>query len=436
MNVAPATYFCRRCQKPSATAICPDCYGTAVEIGEGDRLEAPALVLPPLPPLPVKAPAAPTAAPPAEPAPAAAPAVPPAVPLSASSPSPAVPPAVPPAAPFAPPLTPAFVPAFVPPATAPSATPVAPIAEPAIGLAASPGAAQLTEYLADGFEIFLVAGIGGSGKTHLMEIFRGQDQLDRVQDVGGRLMPTHPQKIEVHPIPHPRRRAIFVDTSGEHFNRLYNVAERAEGKEEIQLLDVVTRGLGGLILLFKLSEQWDPKSEGRQPRMLINILRLLRWLRGGGRLAGAGHRPLPQRVDAEVERMPTLEVPVLLLFSFADQLAGCELPPPQGRIHSPGRPIYPPGEDPLLLLHHYAPEVLAALEKNVHSFHVDFCHSVVQDDREQLFADACGVATARDWLMLASQRRPLLPTRFWLRLDRRLRPGRWALLPDARRLGE
>lgn len=311
-----------------------------------------------------------------------------------------------------------------------------PIAEPLTGLAATPGAAQLAEYLGDGYEIFLVGGIAEAGKTHLMEVFRGQDQLDRVQEVGGRLMPTSPTNIEVHPIPHPRRRAIFVDTSGEHFNRLYSVAESAEGKEEIQLLNVVARGLGGLILLLKLSEQWDPRSEGRQPRVLINLLRLMRWLRGGGQLAAGGQRSLPQRVDAEVERMPALQVPVLLLFSFADQLSGSELPPPKGRVNAPGRPIFPPGEDPLLILHHYAPEVLAALEKHVHSFHVDFCHSVVQDDRQQLFADACGVASAREWLMLASTRRPRLPTRWWLRLDRLLRPGRWALLPDSRPLGD
>ncbi len=67
---------------------------------------------------------------------------------------------------------------------------------------------------------------------------------------------------------------------------------------------MVARGLGGLILLLKLSEQWDPRSEGRQPRVLINLLRLMRWLRGGGQLASGGQRSLPQRVDAEVERMP------------------------------------------------------------------------------------------------------------------------------------
>ncbi len=128
MSVAAATYFCRRCQKPSAGAICPDCYGTAVVVADGDTLAwPPPIVLPPLPILP------PAAAPPAPP--------------------PAAPPAAGPAAARAA----ATAAAPQPPQPAPR-----PVAEPLTGLAATPGAAQLAEYLADGFEIFLVGGIGGS----------------------------------------------------------------------------------------------------------------------------------------------------------------------------------------------------------------------------------------------------------------------------------
>ena len=455
-------YFCRRCQKPSFGPICADCGLTASPVETPEAFAQtpdlaspePAAILPPLPPIPSPPPLAEVPAPPvdrqpvvrrSEPAPPASPAAaPPPLPLPAAAQPPR-------AAPLAPLWStgPASAAAAPSPAMPPRVIPAP--AKPT-GLAASPEAAQVADYLADGFQIFLVAGIEGTGKTHLMETFRGQDQLDRVQDVDGFLMPTRPTGFELHPFPHGKRKAIFVDTSGERYRKLYAVAEQAEDKPEIQLLQVVSQGLGGLILLLKLQDLWDPASEGgKQPRVLTNIVRLLRWLRGGGRLGGGlaeggrpeggGQRSLPQRVDAEVERMPLLKVPVLLLISQADRLHGHLLPSPKNAPWvepSPGRKVYPAGEDPLLLLHHYAPEVLAALEKHVHHFHVDFSHSVVTDPESgKVVADrSCGVALAREWLLEASERPPFLPSRFWLKLDRRLRAARWAGLPPSRPLGE
>jgi hypothetical protein len=454
--VTGVIYYCRRCQKPSFSSICADCGLTAspVETAEGvaDSPE-PATILPPLPPIP--SPPPPPLAEVPEPPVDRVQVVRRSEPVPMASPAAAPPPLPAAAQPHHAPLTPLWstgpgpAAAVSPPATLPRAMP--PPAMPT-GLAASPEAAQVADYLADGFQIFLVAGIEGTGKTHLMETFRGQDQLDRVQDVDGFLMPTRPTGFELHPFPHGKRKAIFVDTSGERYRKLYAVAEQAEDKPEIQLLQVVSQGLGGLILLLKLQDLWDPASEGgKQPRVLTNIVRLLRWLRGGGRLGGGlaeggrpdggGQRSLPQRVDAEVERMPLLKVPVLLLISQADRLHGHLLPSPKNAPWvepSPGRKVYPAGEDPLLLLHHYAPEVLAALEKHVHHFHVDFSHSVVTDPESgKVVADrSCGVALAREWLLEASERPPFLPSRFWLKLDRRLRAARWAGLPPSRPLGE
>lgn len=443
-------FFCPRCGKPSASAICPGCGLAAAPAGlaaapaglaaapaglaaapagSGPEGQTAAFFPPaPFPPaIPVTAsPAASVAAAPAVPPTGALPpVVPPPLPPLPSGPHPAAPPAPVQAAPVqATPVQP------VPPAAVPLPT----------GLAATPEAAQVAEYLADGFQIFLVAGIGGTGKTHLMETFRGQDQLGRVQDVDGFLMPTRPGGFDVYPFPHGKRRAIFVDASGEMYRDLYAVTDRTQDKLEIQLLQVVSQGLGGLILLLKLQDLWDPASEGgKQPRVLANLLRLLRWLRGGGRPEAGGQRSLPQRVDAEVERMPRLRVPVLLLMSQADRLHGHELPLPRHApwAERPGRKIYPAGEEPILLLHHYAPEVLAALEKHVHHFHVDFSHSVVTDpETGKLVAESsCGVELAREWLLRASARPPRLPTAFWLGLDRRLRGGHWSALPPSRPLG-
>jgi hypothetical protein len=481
--MAGEIYFCRRCQKPSFSPICADCGLTAAPMDGAEEESWPAATpagapavapaaapSPPpiLPPLPLPPPSfdlpPPVDRPPVvrrpEPTASSSPALlspPPSQPppvASFASPVTSFAPPSPSFAPSATPPPPSFAPpSFAPPATPRTAPPAAAFAPKAMptGLAASPEAAQVADYLADGFQIFLVAGIEGTGKTHLMETFRGQDQLDRVQDVDGFLMPTRPTGFELHPFPHGKRKAIFVDTSGERYRKLYAVADRAEDKPEIQLLQVVSQGLGGLILLLKLQDLWDPASEGgKQPRVLTNILRLLRWLRGGGTIDGvrqegtrpdAAQRGLAQRVDAEVERMPPLKVPVLLLVSQADRLHGHLLPSPKNAPWlepSPGRKVYPAGEDPLLLLHHYAPEVLAALEKHVHHFHVDFCHSVVTDPESgKVVADqSCGVALAREWLLEASERPPLLPSRFWLQLDRRLRAARWAGLPPSRPLGE
>lgn len=414
-------FFCPRCGKPSASVICPGCGLATAPAVSGPEGSAAAF----FPPAPFP-PAIPVAASPATSV-AAAPSVPP---------TGAMPPVVLPPLPSGPPPAAPPTPVQAAPvqAAAPAAAPLP------TGLAATPEAAQVAEYLADGFQIFLVAGIGGTGKTHLMETFRGQDQLGRVQDVDGFLMPTRPGGFDVYPFPHGKRRAIFVDASGEMYRDLYAVTDRTQDKLEIQLLQVVSQGLGGLILLLKLQDLWDPASEGgKQPRVLSNLLRLLRWLRGGGRPEAGGQRSLPQRVDAEVERMPRLRVPVLLLMSQADRLHGHELPLPRHApwAERPGRKIYPAGEEPILLLHHYAPEVLAALEKHVHHFHVDFSHSVVTDpETGKLVAESsCGVELAREWLLRASARPPRLPTAFWLGLDRRLRGGRWSALPPSRPLG-
>lgn len=315
------------------------------------------------------------------------------------------------------------------------AAPAPPAPPPAPAPPAAPRSGPLQEFLGQGFEIFLLAGLSGAGKTHLMETFRGQDTTSKVvRGSDGLVLSTRPFGFDIHPFPHGKRRAIFVDASGEQYKKLYAVADQAQGKEELELLQQVSGGLGGLILLLNLHDLWSGLgSAPLQPRALANVLRLLRWLRGGGRLESGEQRSLPQRVDSEVERMPRLKVPVLLLFSMADHLHGHELPAPKSGAPQPGRRIFPPGEDPLLILHHYVPELFQALEKHVHCFHVDFCHSVVTDPASGKVVEenACGVALAKDWLLEASGRLPFLSTHFWLALDRRLHPSRWATLPPS-----
>ena len=416
----PEGAYCTDCML-MAQAVRPAVAAPVTEVPTAVRLTP---IPAPPPPPPPEAPPLPSSSRVVRPLPASPPAV--AAPLPASpEPSPASSP--PPAAPL------------VSSSAGPSASPPPRLPPPPPPLTPAPARSPLQEFLAQGYQVFLLAGLSGSGKTHLMETFRGQDTTSRVvRNSDGLVLSTRPAGFDIHPFPHGQKKAIFVDASGEQYRKLYAVADQPQGKAELELLQQVSGGLGGLILMLNLHDYWQGIGAApQQPRALINVLRLLRWLRGGGRIEAGETRTLPQKVDAEVERMPRLAVPVLLLFSLADHLVGHELPAPKGGLVAPGRKIFPPGEEPLLILHHYLPELLEALEKHVHCFHVDFSHSVVTDPGSGKVVDEapCGVALARDWLLAASDRQPYLPSAWWLRLDRLLRARRWQNLPPLRPLG-
>lgn len=219
----------------------------------------------------------------------------------------------------------------------------------------------------------------------------------------------------------------------------------------IDFLRLSSSRLGGVVLLLHLGRLWseDKKSEadGLQVEILTWILMLLRWLRAGGR----DHDPegaisFPHHVDAEVRRLrKRLRVPVLVLFSMADELLGVPVPAPAAATYGPAgtRTLFPPGEDPLLLAHHRLPGLVDALRTHARHFRFDFVHSLVTDPDTGAVVDGqpWGVSSSLAWLLDDGWRRrlPSIPTRVWLDLQRfldtaLLRNDRWRALPPARDL--
>ncbi len=305
---------------------------------------------------------------------------------------------------------------------------------------------EIAEYLEEGFEIFLIAGIAGSGKTELLESFKQGRTLGQVVRKDGLAMPTSPGDFFCHPLPLGKRKILFVDASGEHFEKLYADPSTGAriGSGEAQFLRLITDRLKGLVLLINLQQHWS--GDERQATVLRNILILLRFLKGGG-IYQAGARSFQEQVDAQIGKLPRLRIPVQFLMSRADQLTGTQLPTRADdswlQTGSESRRLYPTGEEPLLVAHHYLPTLLDMLQEHARLFRADFVHSLVTDQDTEVVMnhEGCGVHLIRQWLVETSARPwwTMLPTRYSLggqrRLDRILRRSRWLRLPPVKPLG-
>jgi len=381
------------------------------------------------------------------------------------TPSPtAVPPRPPAPAPPAPTAEPAA-------AAAPAGTP-----EPAADEWARPAAAagsrtsfeglrQVEQYVAEGYEIFLIVGIGGVGKTELLHASRQGAFLSafgRGQRQGGRAQRTALGTLQTHPFAAGRRKVVFVDASGEDFAALYPALQRvgAVGPEQVAFLQLVARNLAGLVLLLDLDKLWRSREENpsdpHQQEILAWILELVRWLRLGTPYA-PGAIPFQEHVDRQVRTLDRrLDVPVQVLFSRADELGGLTLSERpgeawmhQGGAGGPERRLYPLGESPLLLAWHRLPVLWEALVTHVRWFRVDFAHSLtldaagaVADETPNGVLYSLGWVLQRHWRWL---RRPALrrlvpSTAALVRLQRiadrlRRRDARWRALAEPEPFG-
>ncbi|HEX9732467.1 MAG TPA: hypothetical protein VGG06_10835, partial [Thermoanaerobaculia bacterium] len=281
------------------------------------------------------------------------------------------------------------------------------------------GQQQLAQYVDDGYEVYLIAGIAAAGKTQLLDAYRKDAFLSSFVKRDGLALPTSPDRLDCHPVSLGRRKAVFVDTSGEVFRNLYpNLAgEISEG--EIDFLRLVGRRLAGVVYLLDLQRLWNPAHRANpeheaQVEILAWMLVLLRWLqrplggRGGDSKRAPGSRiPFQEDVNRDVMRhRRRLKVPVLVLFSRADELNDLALP-------GSSRTLYPVGESPLLLAYHLLPRLLEVLATHVDHFRLDFVHSLVtdHDTGEIVDPEACGVSLSLSWLLDGSWRWPALPTR-------------------------
>lgn len=340
--------------------------------------------------------------------------------------------------------------------------------EPGVGRSASAvsprrfeGEAELEAFIAQGYEIFLVAGIAGVGKSELLSAFGQDGFLGGFQKRDGMVMATIPRTLQCHPIHFGNgRKGLFVDASGEDFRLLYPDAHTGIGIDEadISFLRLIAKRLRGLILLVELERLWDERlhaadpSHAKQVQILAWILSLLRWLTLDGRY-NQENNPIKftKHVDAATRTMTKrLKVPVQVLFSKADQLAGYPIPQGlqgadwlrQGSVSE--RKLFPLGENPLLFTYHCLRGLYKAIDVHADNFRFDFAHSLVTRKGPGTVADPdpCGVALAVQWLLdpcWSSSFTPVISTRRWVALQRSLdkvvgRGRRWTRLPDPKEI--
>jgi hypothetical protein len=318
------------------------------------------------------------------------------------------------------------------------------------------GQSQLAAYVRDGYAVYLVAGIAGVGKTELLVSYQRQRSLvhDTVylppragRSAGGG--PTPVGSVMCYPIAAGGRKVLLVDASGEHFRSLYPHLRPAGALQaaEVDFLKLVGKNLHGLALLIDLEKLWQPQrdADGEQLEIANWILILLRWLRYAGAYDAASSISFQDEVNRTAMILKRrLELPVLVLFSRADQLNGLKLPaePVLGvQSTAMARGLFPVGEQPLLLAYHALPLLYRSLRTHCTHFHVDFAHSLQLDPTGKMIAERSpvGVTTALDWLLDRSWRWPgTIPTRHWIWMHRQLDRFRgpsavWRRLPPPAR---
>lgn len=323
---------------------------------------------------------------------------------------------------------------------------------PSVGFA---GERILDDYKKQGYALYLAAGIGGVGKTQLLDAFQKTQPFLRPSVRGGRdtetrVVSTAQGSFSCYPVKVGTRRAVFVDAAGEDFRTMYP-SQRPSGvlsEAEARFLRLVATSLSGLILMVDLNRLWgeipggiaDP-GDRHQERILAWILEMLRWFRFDGRYDAKSAIPFQDQVDAGVKRLSQwqrLRFPVQVIFSKADELLEVPLPAraaPWIGKSTAARTLYPVGEQPLLLAYHHLPLLYSALQEHVRHFRFDFAHSLVFDPEDHT---PCGVIPSLAWVLQRGW--GLAPgTDTWVRLQRGIdavtfRGARWKRLPEPQEL--
>lgn len=309
----------------------------------------------------------------------------------------------------------------------------------------------LEDYKKQGYALYLAAGIGGVGKTQLLDAYQKSQPFlpPSVNKIGRNALPTDQGSFACYPVKMGNRRAVFVDASGEDFRLMYP-SQRLTGilsDTEAKFLRLVATSLGGLILVMDLNRLWgEPKGKAdpgdrHQERILAWILEMLRWFRFDGKYDAKSAIPFQDQVDAGVRRLPRrrrLRFPVQVIFSKADELLNVPLPAratPWLSKSTASRTLYPAGEQPLLLAYHYLPLLYAALREHAYHFRFDFAHSLVFQPEDDT---PCGVIPSLSWVLQGGWE--LAPgTETWVGIQRRIdritfRGARWKHLPEPREL--
>jgi len=324
----------------------------------------------------------------------------------------------------------------------------------------NPGSRRLLElYNKEGYEVYLIVGIGGAGKTEMLGTYRQSGYLDRiVRDATGGAMPTALAKFDCHPINVGSRKVVFVDASGEDFRLLYPKMQSTGeiNKSHIEFLSLATQRLKGIVLLIELRRLWDvtrhqypeDPANAEQVEILNWILSLVRWFKYDGQYTDelSSSISLKEQVNRSVMKMKKrLKIPVQVIFSKADEVKDFQIPPRLlsvgwvRRNAAPERRVYPAGERPLLFAYHCLPDLFEGVRNHADYFRFDFGHSLVTDPESGSISDPypCGVTLSLKWLLdpVWQSRWPLISSRRligWKRfMDEHVwRNRRWRELPE------
>jgi hypothetical protein len=279
------------------------------------------------------------------------------------------------------------------------------------------GQDELEEHIKEGYDFFLVAGIGGVGKNFLLKAFdkvQGTANVDRVSTT----MSTALGVIEAFTIDTnfvagvPNR--AFVNISGEDFKLTYPSLQhsRTITQDDIKILKLLASNLRGLVLLFNLNDYWGSterkeqidESVKKQVEIIGWFLTVFRWLFNGGTYPENNQHDLGTYIQGTVHKMKgrktRLNIPVQVLFSKADELRRnkCVVP---GTEYA----LQPRKESPFFLAYHYLPELHEALLRHANYFRYDFARSALPDpDTGVDEINPCGVELSFKWLLTPKSR--------------------------------
>ncbi len=277
------------------------------------------------------------------------------------------------------------------------------------GAEASTVRSQFEEILGEAEKTFLIIGIQGTGKSRLLAaLARVFEPTTTAPVQWGCALGVAPSSLRLRAL---GKEVVVLEVPADLFPASSPAAQEG-GAGPPEVLVRLSQKVQGLALAVDLEKQWsaangpDPREGEEQIESLNRILAAFRWWRSGKAppvLPQHGHIPKPRG---------RLDVPVLVLFTKADQLHRLAVP-------DYGRPILPEGEHPLLFAMHCLPDLYRGLLEHVERFHIDFAHSVVLDPTTGVVTHhpPCGVKLSFQWLFTAA-RGWSVPTRHRIAVQR------------------
>jgi GTP-binding protein EngB required for normal cell division len=258
------------------------------------------------------------------------------------------------------------------------------------------GLTEFRSLLDRDFRAVVVCGLPGTGKSQIVNaftkantIYRGRAQFAMQRATlrtDHALGSTLAQEVWYQVADD---RHVFLDPSGEFFRAL-----SLEERQRLRLPDVTdeyfdfvrdaVQKLAGIVLvvdLFGGGTKIDRSGWRAQENDLTFVLPVLRWLRfeKEPRPPGVG---VSINIAARVQRLPRLDVPVLVLFSKADRLDTLT------------------NQVPLDFARRNLPTLHGALLTHTKRFRFDFCHTMVRSgDGDRAVDRPCGVLLSMEWLL-------------------------------------